>query len=144
MSRNWTTAELADLMRRRGVANPIEAACGAPPTAKRSKYNASKKVVDGITFDSAREAKRYMELRLMEAAGEIRNLELQPEFVLQPKMRVDGEVLRAIVYRGDFSYYSCATGKRILEDSKGFRTAVYLMKRKMLLAKFPGIDFREV
>jgi len=101
-----------------------------------SKYKAVKTVVDGITFASKREAKRYSELKLLERAGQIRNLELQPKFPLV----VNGQKICG--YIGDFSFFEGE--KRVIEDSKGVRTRAYRIKRKLLLALHPGLDHREV
>ena len=105
------------------------------------KYNAHKATVDGITFDSQREANRYCELKLMEKAGQITSLELQPEFELQPKYRKHGRTVRAIIYRADFRYKE--NGVMVVEDVKGMRTDVYRMKKKMLEYRYPEIDIRE-
>lgn len=101
-----------------------------------SKFNAIHKEVDGITFHSRREARRYEQLKLLEKAGVIRNLELQPRFPL----KVNGHLI--CTYVGDFCYYE--EGYRVIEDSKGYRTREYITKRKLLLALNPGLDHREV
>ena len=93
-------------------------------TGKRSKYKAIKTEVDGIVFDSKKEAKRYQELRLLERAGEISNLELQPKYVIT----INGQ--KVCTYVGDFRYFT--NSKRVVEDCKGFRTPVYRLKRKLL------------
>lgn len=105
------------------------------------------RTVDGITFDSVAEASRYNELRMIEKSGSISELELQPEFELQPGFRRHGRKERAITYRADFRYrdIDCdGTSRIVVEDVKGHRTAVYRLKRKMLLYRYPEIDFREV
>ena len=109
-----------------------------------NKYHAVKETVDGITFDSKAEARRYGELCLLERAGEIRDLALQPGFELQPAFtNADCKRERAIVYRGDFKYVDCRTGLTVVEDVKGMRTPVYKMKRKML-EYVHGVVVREV
>jgi hypothetical protein len=110
--------------------------------AKRSKYGAIKQTVDGIVFHSKREAKRYCELRLLEKAGEIQNLELQPKFVLTVDTGPETcEMLGN--YIADFAYHDKATGKIVVEDSKGFRTPLYRWKKKHVEAQY-GIEIREV
>lgn len=104
---------------------------------KRSKYGNRKTVVDGIEFDSAKEAKRYGELKLLERNGDIRALKIQPPFQLSV-----GAVL-VCTYRADFAYLEVATNAYIVEDAKGFRTRVYQIKKKLMLA-LHGIDIREV
>ena len=107
-----------------------------------SKYSNRKTVVDGIKFDSAREAYRYGELNLLQRAGVISGLELQPVFVLQEKFVRDGVYYKPITYRADFRYTE--NGKTVVEDSKGCKTEVYNIKKKLLLCKYPDMDFREV
>ena len=101
-----------------------------------SKYRAQKCVVDGITFDSKKEAARYHELRLLERAGEIRNLRLQVPYVLLPKSLYG----REIKYIADFVYFE--NNEIIIEDVKGVRTAVYKLKKRMMAEKY-GIVIRE-
>lgn len=102
----------------------------------RSKFNAKKTTVDGITFDSAREAKRYQELKLMERAGEIIGLRRQVRFELIPAFECDGKHYRPTTYIADFTYTDCETGKGIVEDVKGVRTDVYRLKAKLFAHKF--------
>ena len=70
-----------------------------------SKYNARKITIDGITFDSLKEAARYKELKLLERAGEITDLELQPKFVLLDGFYYEGKKEREVSYVADFKYY---------------------------------------
>ena len=108
---------------------------------RHGKYNAQKTVVDGITFDSKREAERYGELKLLERAGKILDLKLQPRFELQPAFRTkDGKAIRCVEYVADFTYIE--NGTRIVEDCKGMQTDVFKLKLKLLLFKYPGINFR--
>lgn len=109
-----------------------------------TKYNARKTEVDGITFASKRESERYTELKLLERAGLITDLELQPSFELQPAFMYDGKKEMAIVYKADFQYFDVETNTIITEDVKGVRTEIYKLKRKMLLRNFPYVIFREV
>ena len=107
----------------------------------RSKYGAKKVTVNGITFDSRKEAKRYAELDLLERAGKISGLELQVKFELIPSQRVDGKVVeRACHYVADFVYEE--NGAKVVEDVKGFKTPEYIIKRKLLL-KEHGIRVKE-
>lgn len=110
-----------------------------------SKYNAKKTVVDGIEFDSLREADRYCELKLLEKANEIRNLELQPRFLLQQKFKdKQGNTHRKIEYVADFLYID-KDGKAIVEDVKGVLTDVYKIKKKMFLKIYDDqYEFREI
>ena len=105
--------------------------------AKRSKYGARPVVVDGIRFHSTKEANRYLDLRLLEKAGEIKLLELQPRFILSVHLNNIG------AYVGDFSYYETASGNRVVEDVKGYDTPLSRWKRKHVAAQY-GITVRLV
>ncbi|MFD4120923.1 DUF1064 domain-containing protein [Alcaligenes faecalis] len=110
----------------------------------KRKYGNRKTVIDGHTFDSKREACRYGALKLLERAGQITDLELQPRFELIPKQRrADGKAERACEYVADFRYTDTATGQIVIEDAKGMRTRDYVMKRKLML-QVHGISVREV
>ena len=107
-----------------------------------SKYRNQKIIVDGITFDSKKEAKRWAELKLLERAGKIFNLQRQVPFVLIPKQVRDGKVAeRPCVYKADFVYEE--NGEDVVEDVKGIRTKEYAIKRKLMLWQF-GIEIKEV
>lgn len=110
-----------------------------------SKYNAKKTVVDGIEFDSIREADRYCELKLLEKAKEIRNLELQPRFLLQDKFKdKQGNTHRKVEYVADFMYID-KCGKTIVEDVKGVLTDVYKLKKKLFLKIYDDqYEFKEI
>ena len=127
----------------------------------RSKYGARKTVVDGITFDSKKEANRYRELKLLERAGEICCLRLQVPFELIPAQYEEtGEVYtkgknkgkpkrgkcieKAVTYIADFVYYNSDATVRTVEDVKGMRTPVYIIKRKLFRWRYPDYEFREV
>ena len=101
------------------------------------KYHNKKTVVDGITFDSKKEADRYVELSIMQKAGTIQGLKMQVPFELIPKQK--GE--RAVKYIADFVYSEY--GQEFVEDVKGKRTPEYVMKRKLMLERH-GIRIREV
>lgn len=109
-----------------------------------SKYGAVKAERNGVIFASRKEARRYDELKLLEYAGVITDLECQPRFELQPKFVRDGKTERAITYVGDFSYTE--DGTRVVEEvkSSATRTAVFEIKRKMFLLKYPEIKLRIV
>jgi hypothetical protein len=101
----------------------------------RNKYNARKVTIDGITFDSKAEAGRYQELKLLERAGEIEDLEVHPKFRLLDGCDWNGKHYRATNYYGDFSYYEHESGKIVIEDVKGVQTAVFRLKLKMLVSQ---------
>lgn len=100
-----------------------------------TKYHNIKTTVDGITFDSKLEAKRWCELRLLEKAGEITGLRRQVVFCLQPSYKKNGKTQRAINYIADFCYEE--NGHMIVEDTKGMRTKEYLLKKKIFEYKYP-------
>lgn len=108
---------------------------------RKGKYNAKKTVIDGIKFDSKKEAQRYVYLKDLEEKGEITNLQRQVKFEIQPSFKHNGKTIRAINYFADFVYAS-KDGIIIVEDSKGFKTPEYLLKKKLLL--FRGIEIQEV
>ena len=119
------------------------------------KYNNHTITVMGKAFDSRREADRYVELCLLERQGHITNLECQKKFVLIPAQReadtvnskgkpVQGKVIeREIAYFADFCYFDNRSQRFVVEDTKGFRTEVYKIKKKLMLY-FHGIRIKEV
>lgn len=108
---------------------------------KRHKYNAKKTVVNGIKFDSKAEANRYCELMLWIKSGDISDLELQPEFIICPRVRFNGRWQQARKYIADFKYKM--NGEDIVEDVKGFRTTEYTLKRNLFLSQYPQYTFIE-
>lgn len=122
------------------------------------KYGNRKVSVDGIDFDSIREARRYKELKLLLLAGDITCLRMQVPFELVPAQYEEtGKVYtrgprkgqpkqgrcieKSVVYIADFVYWQ--DGKRIVEDTKGMKTKDYIIKRKLML-HVHGIRIREV
>ena len=111
----------------------------------KSKYNAIKTEIDGHKFDSKFEAEHYASLKLMERAGVISDLKLQPRFLLQEGFVYQGHKERKIEYVADFQY--TRNGETVVEDTKSIatRTQVYKIKRKLFLYKYGDeITFREV
>lgn len=104
----------------------------------QSKYHNKKTTVDGITFDSRREADRYCELKLLLMAGLISDLKLQVPFELVPKSSKG----RAIKYIADFVYTDNKTGETVIEDVKGIKTAVYKLKKRLMAEK--GLKIHEI
>ena len=100
----------------------------------RSKYHSKKVTRDGETFDSIKEYRRWCELKLLEQAGKIICLERQVKFVLVPSQYENGKcVERECAYYADFVYMDAETGRRTVEDTKGFKTTEYVIKRKLML-----------
>lgn len=100
----------------------------------RSKYHAEKTCVDGITFDSKREADRYLVLKSMEEDGTIEDLRRQVRYELIPAFDVDGKHYRPVYYVADFVYVE--DGKEVVEDVKGMRTDVYRLKSKLFARRY--------
>lgn len=107
-----------------------------------SKYHSRKTEIDGILFDSAKEANRYCELKLLIRAGEISDLYLQPTFILQEDFDKNERHYRAITYKADFQYRQ--NGKWVIEDTKGFKTEVYKIKKKLFEKVFPDYTIKEI
>lgn len=108
----------------------------------RSKYHAKKTVVDGITFDSRKEADRYLILEGMEEDGAIEDLRRQVRYELIPAFDVDGKHYRPVFYVADFVYVDKETGDEIVEDVKGMKTDVYRLKSKLFARRY-GMNIRE-
>ncbi len=144
MSQRWTEADLAQLATRRAGASR------RPPEAKTSKYKAVKTTVDGIVFDSGAEAEHYQNLKLRLKAGEIRNLVLQPRFVL--KVKADDAPVTEIVgeYIADFQYEERVPGhggelwRLLVDDCKGMETLALAKWKQKHLKIQTGIVVREI
>lgn len=118
-----------------------------------TKYSNRKTIVNGEVFDSKKEAQRYVELLLLERAGAISYLQRQVKFLLIPTQRETdtrgprggirkGRTLeKECAYIADFVYYE--NGRMVVEDTKGFRTKEYIIKRKLML-HVHGIQIREI
>lgn len=120
-----------------------------------AKYHNKKVTVNGMTFDSQKEYQRWCELRLLERAGVITNLQRQVPFEVIPPYSETFErygkngnrlkdgvrvIEKVCYYKADFTYYE--NGKLVVEDTKGFKTEAYIMKRKLMLQRF-GIRVKE-
>ena len=111
-----------------------------------SKYNAQKTEIMGITFDSKLEAQRFQQLWLLEKAGEIEALVLQPEFQIfhgytNPET---GEHHKSRYYIGDFQYVDKAEHKVIVEDTKGMETPEFRLKWDLVKSLYPCYEFRKI
>lgn len=122
----------------------------------RNKYLNKKTEIDGIVFDSRREAKYYLYLKNLLESDKIRDLQRQVPYELVPAVWEDKvvhlktkdktvrrQVQRPITYIADFVYVNCADNTTKVIDCKGFRTKEYMLKKKMMRA-FKGIDIIEV
>ena len=102
-----------------------------------TKYKNTKITTDGIKFDSKLEYKRYVELTLLQKAGKIQDLKIHPEFEIFPEFKKHGKTYRRTLYIADFSYFDVTANKYVIEDTKGVKTAVYSLKKKMFEYKYP-------
>lgn len=139
-----TSKEAALLYINAGFTPPAEIA--APNT--EHIRNTRRKVVEGVEFRSTLEATAYQVLQGWQRAGLIRDLKLQPRFILQNKFRYEGKLIRAMTYRADFSFIcedhpSWNRGEQVIIEAKGFRTQPYALRRKLFLARYPGLRFEE-
>lgn len=108
---------------------------------KQPKYKNQKIIVNEIKFDSKKEAKRYQELLLTQKAGLITDLKRQVPYILVPAFNLNKKRYRNMSYIADFTYKQ--NGKEIVEDTKGYRTEVYKIKKK-LMAYIYQIEIKEV
>jgi len=119
------------------------------PVAKANKYHATKVQIDGIWFDSQREAARYQELKFLVVVGEITDLDVHPGFPLMvPDLTTEGApfVFHTIGwYHADFQYRNVHTGNVIVEDvkSKPTKTEAYKLRKKFVEAQY-GITIAEI
>lgn len=114
---------------------------------KQNKYHAKKTTIDGITFDSLKESRRYTYLKMLLKAHEIKDLELQKKFLLQEAFTKNGKRYRKIEYIADFYYFDIKANKYIVEDVKGGKatqTRVYLIKKKLFEKKYQDLELTEV
>lgn len=119
-----------------------------------NKYHSRKAVYDGMSFDSQKELQRWLELRMLEKAGEITGLRRQVRYLLIPEQREPdttgpkggvrkGKILeRAVYYVADFVYKEKEAEGTVVEDAKGIRTKDYILKRKLMLWVY-GIRIKE-
>ena len=108
-----------------------------------SKYYSKKVIVDNIVFDSKKEASYYLKLKALLKSGVIKDLELQKEYILQDKFKINGKTQRKISYKADFTYFSVEDNKLHVVDVKGFKTEIYKLKKKLFEYKY-GIEIEEV
>lgn len=105
----------------------------------KPKYNNKKVVYDNISFDSKKEANRYYELKILEKAGVIKDLELQKKFIIQDKIKTNQGIIREINYIADFYYFDVDLNKYVIEDVKAIKTKDFILKFKFILNKYDCI-----
>lgn len=107
-----------------------------------NKYHNKKIIIDGHKFDSKKEANYYNQLKLLQRAGLIRDLELQKTFILQPSFKLNNITRRQIVYKADFTYFSNEDNKIHVIDVKGSKNIIteeFKIKKKLFEYKY-GIE----
>lgn len=128
---HMTEEEFAELQRHRGVA--------ADPAPKPSKYHSKRTRVDGILFDSKKEADYYNDLKVQLKAGVIRGFCRQPEFILTTGFGKR----RPVTYKADFIVFNL-DGTVEIVDVKGMETDVFRIKKRLFENKFPGLELKAV
>lgn len=109
--------------------------------------SARKITIDGITFDSLMEGRRYRELKLLERAGVIVNLACHTKYMLQEKFSLpNGKKIRAITWTDDFSYDDLERAEHVVEDVKGVATEANRLRIKMFMKRYrqDAVLIREV
>lgn len=109
-----------------------------------SKYGNKKIVVDGEEFDSQLEANRWYELKLLQRAKQIKDLRRQIRFELQSSYKKNGKTIQSINYIADFVYYDLNKKKVVVEDTKGFKTETYKLKKKIFEYIHPELEITEI
>ena len=110
---------------------------------KQNKYNNTKVEYKGIKFDSIKEMKHYQLLEYLQKIGEIKELKLQVPYELIPKYKINNKTVRKCVYVADFTYITTKDDKLHIVDTKGFKTDVYRLKKKLFEYKY-GVEVEEV
>ncbi len=110
---------------------------------KKNKYNNTKVEYKGIKFDSIKEMKHYQLLEYLQRIGEIKELKLQVPYELIPKYKINNKTVRKTTYIADFTYITTKDGKLHIVDTKGFKTDVYRLKKKLFEYKY-GVEVEEV
>lgn len=108
---------------------------------KQNKYKNKKIVYNGVKFDSKKEYAYYIKLKLLEESNKIQDLKRQVKYELQPSYKFKGKTIRAINYIADFEYIE--NGVKHIIDTKGFRTEIYKLKKKMFEYKY-NLEIEEV
>ena len=137
MSVRWTEEQYQEFVKKKkGL--PVE-----PQSQRKSKYNNKKTMVDGIKFDSKKEAEYYCQLKLLKQAGKIKDYRLQPRYELQPAFKKNGKKYRAITYIADFAIIN-NDGTTEVVDIKGVETQVFKIKKKLFEYMYPDLNLKVV
>lgn len=135
---NWTEEEYQDFLNKKSP--------GITKTKKKSKYSNIKTVVDGIKFDSKKEADYYCQLKLLKRAGEIKDFGLQQRYELQPTFKKNGTTHKSITYVADFVVVKNDGTTDVIDvkAAKNFKTDVYKIKKKLFEYKYPDKTIKEI
>lgn len=133
----WTEEQYQEFVKKKkGL--PVE-----PQSQRKSKYNNQKTMVDGIKFDSKKEAEYYCQLKLLKQAGEIRDIGLQQKYTLQPGFEKNGVKYQPITYIADFVITN-NDGTTEVVDIKGVETQVFKIKKKLFEYMYPDLNLKVV
>jgi len=132
----WTEEQYEEYLRKQSNKNIFE-------PKNRNKYNNQKTIVDGIEFDSKKEADYYCRLRLLKKAGEIKDIGLQQKYILQPGFEKNGIKYQPIVYIADFVITN-NDGTTEVIDTKGVETQVFRIKKKLFEYVYPELELKIV
>lgn len=129
----WTQADVDAVNARRGAKLPAH----IPSTPTRAKYGNKKTLCDGVLFDSGHEADRYLTLKTMLELGEIRDLELQPQFGIFASELSSGKGIEVASFKADFRYFDVRANRVRVEDAKSDITkgeTAYRLRKKLVEA----------
>lgn len=135
---NWSEEDLQNFLNKKTPGTK-----SVKKIKKKSKYNNIKTEMDGIKFDSRKEADYYCQLKLLKRAGEIRDFGLQPRYELQPTFKKNGTTHRSITYVADFVVVN-NDGTTDIIDIKGVETQVFKIKQKLFEYKYPGKNLKVI
>lgn len=147
-----TAKEYRETIRTRGKAQPARVvgktqaknvSCPATGIKSSNKYNAQKTIINGVKYDSRREALLYQNLLNLQNKGIIAHLERQKRFEIIPKTKTE----RAAYYVADYFFQEVATGQWVVADCKSPITKklpAYVLKRKIMKIRYPEYEFREM
>jgi len=111
--------------------------------SKKSKYRNKKVIIDGIKFDSKKEANYYKNLIILKRTGFVIDFKLQPRFLLQEGFKKNGETYRPIYYIADF-WVKYKDGTEKIIDTKGVKTQVYRLKKKLFEKRYKNLTIEEI
>lgn len=144
MSGEWTQADVDRINARRG--RPADQPAAITEPSKRPKFGNKKTLCDGILFDSGHEADRYRYLKALSNLGQIRDLELQPQFGIFACVLASGLGIEVASFKADFRYFDVAEDRIRVEDAKsdGTKGETAYRLRKKLVEACHGVIVEEV